>query len=312
MKPVLLFPVLVLSAFLLTGPAARSQEESTNALDSISLSEIAPCLVLIEYELNGETKRASGVIVQMGEKSYILTNQHTLLGAERLRFMTDSGKRLSPVKVELSSNRDLVRLALKDAPKGLNCSSAVKMNMPVALCAAVEGEGRKTEKGKIIGVGGIRFEISGSIGEESFGAPILDTNRQVVGIASYNRESMKSAMKIGTRFEDATRNFCYRISPKGWKAVNWRSYNRRFGKAYQEHKAFADEVIQTLKNREENHISSSRASELSSACRTHARQIELLTEQRDISGFLRSEFIELTEIFEFADKWFSTYAKSLN
>lgn len=269
-------------------------------------------LVLIKYVVDGESKSGNGVIVQMNEKSYILTNQHHLLGSDRMSFTNVEGERLQPIKVELSTNRDLARLALKNRTSGLRCSTNVKMNMPITLFSGSKEAGHDSEDGQIIGVGGKKIEISMAFDESCNGAPALDENQQVVGIASYSSESSDHTMKIGTRFEEATRHFCYRIGPGGWKSVNWRVYNRKFGKKYQKHKSFADEIITTLKASEQSGLPKSRANELATACRTHCTQIQLLTEQKDITGFLLNELQDLQEYFEYFAKAFLDYANDVD
>ena len=72
---------------------------------------------------------------------------------------------------------------------------------------------------------------------------MLDTNQTVVGIASYVRFATTSRMSKGTRFENKTRRFCYRLSGNEWIKVNWKAYNEKYGKAYVANERFVKGVI---------------------------------------------------------------------
>jgi hypothetical protein len=299
---------LILLAIAVQLPHSRGEGAPEGSTDLL-FDEIAPSLVLINCRLNGVEENGNGVIVKMDEKTYLLTNQHLLLGAEQINFITASGDRLAPRSVELSTSRDLVRLALEEGP-GLLLSDQIKMNAPITILSGGNGKEQKFEHGKIIGVGGTMIEISAEFDESSNGAPALNAETKVVGIASYSRESSRHAMKKGTRFDESTRHFCYRVGNNGWKPVKWKTYNRKYGQAYRKHRAFADQVIAILKDRENFKASSKTAGELATQCSTHVRQLEMLTEQRDLTGFLLNEFEEHIELFEYAEKLFDNYAKS--
>ena len=115
-------------------------------------------------------------------------------------------------------------------------------------------------------------------------------------------------MKIGTRFENGTRYFCCRIDNTSWKTVNWKTYNKKYGVEFQRHKAFFDQVYTILMNRSESRIPSKKAAELATECRTHARQIGQLREQRDLTGFLVNELEDQLELFEYAEQFFTAHA----
>ena len=184
------------------------------------------------------------------------------------------------------------------------------MPPPIAVLTGGNGQKQKFEHGKIIGVGGAKIEISAQFDETSNGAPAFNAKTEVIGIASYSRESSRHAMKKGTRFDESTRHFCYRIGKDGWKPVNWKTYNRKFGKAYLKHKTFADRIIAILKDPENFNASSREAAELAAACSTHTRQLKLLTDERELTEFLLNEFEEQIELFEYAGELLSDYAKN--
>ena len=299
-------PVMIATLLL---PQSYGEDSPTESID-FSSNEIASNLVLISYQVNGKKKSGNGVIIQMEDKPYLLTNQHIILGAERIRFTTASGECLAPRQVELSNSRDLVRLSLGDDSQGLPFSSKVKMNTPIAIFTGGNGKEQKVEHGKIIGIGGGKLEISAEFDDSSNGAPALNAEKEVVGITTYSREFSHHAMKSGTRFDKNTRHFCCRIGKDDWIAVNWKTYNRKYGKEYRKHDAFCSQIIDILKDRGNFNATAKRARELATECRTHARQLQLLSEQRDLTNFLLNDFEEKVELLEYAEELLLDYVKS--
>lgn len=301
---------ILATALIATGLAQNLCADDEPATEAVApaFKDIASTLVKVEFEHKDSRRRALGVIALMDGAPYLLTNQHLLLGAENLRFTTADGKKLAPRSIELSTSRDLARLALPEDTDALELADTkTRMNTEIALFNADPDEKDRIQKGTIIGIGGLKFEISAPFGEEHNGAPVLNAAGQLVGIAGYSRKSGYHAMKKGTRFDEAERHFCYRIASNGWKRVNWKTYNRTVGTAYREHKELGDHVLDILRDRE-NRISSKEASEVASACRTQSRKLKILQEQRGLTDFLSGELEEHAELFEFAEHYFNDYA----
>lgn len=298
-------PILVAAGFAVCPVHGEDANE-----DPISYSheDVAPNLVLISYRINRVQKQGNGVIALMEGKPYLLTNLHIVLGAENLSFITTDGRRLSPKKIELSNGRDLVRLALDEEGLGLPVSTQPKMNMPIAVFTAGNGEEHHVEHGTIIGVGSSKIEISAMFDDSNNGAPALNTKQEIVGIATYSREFRKHAMKSGTRFETDKRHFCSRMGRDDWRPVNWKSFNRSVGKAYRKHEAFCNRIMDIFKDEEYN-ASASEAEKLSALCRMHVRELEIVCERRDLTDFLMSDFEDKLALLEFADGYFESYAK---
>lgn len=300
----LALPTLVATLFIAQAYGADSAEDRVE----FSCDDIASSLVLISYQVNEKAQRANGVIIQMEGKPYLLTNLHILLGTEKVSFTTASGERLSPRSIELSRTRDLVRLALGEENQGLPFSTGAKMNTPIAIFTGGNGKGQTVEHGKIIGIGGGKLEVSAKFDDSGNGAPALNAKKEVVGITTYSREFSSHAMKSGTRFDKKVRHFCHRIGKDDWVAVNWKSYNRKYGTKYRKHDLFCDQILAILKDRKNFKGSKKRAGEFATECRTHARQLQLLSEQRDLTEFLRSEFEENIELLEYAEGLFTDFA----
>lgn len=306
-RHILFYRLTLITFAALLLPAALYGDDPPLETITLSPEDVTPSIVLISYQVDGEAKCGNGVIVEMDGKPYLLTNQHILLGAEALRFMTASGDRLSPRSVELSATQDLARLALNEG-SSLPLSDQTPMNMPIAIFTGGNGQEQMFHPGKIIGVGGSKIEISAEFDESSNGTPVLNEKTEVVGIATYSRESRRSAMKKGTRFDESTRHFCCRIGKGAWIPVNWKSYNQAYGKAYLEHKMFADQIIAIFNDSKKPLKSAGQARKLAAQCSLHARQIKVLTKKGDLTGFLMSEFEDQIELFEYAEELFSEYA----
>jgi hypothetical protein len=209
-------------------PKKSKTERALKKKFKYTASDIQDYLVFIKHE-NGS---ASGFVAKIGEHYYILTNQHVLLGANKISFKTISGNELHPKKVELSTTRDIARLLL-DMQEGLTISGEVKMNAPIALFGDSDGAGVVTELyGTINGIGSDLIEVSANFVAGNSGSPLLNPKKEAIGIASYVRFSRPNRTKEGTKFENKTRRFCYRIKGSDWMAVNWGSYNKKYGMTY--------------------------------------------------------------------------------
>jgi hypothetical protein len=205
-----------------------------------SFNDIRDNLVVVEHD----DAVGSGFIAKMDDKFYILTNQHVILGADKIRFTTASGKPLRPRKVELSTTRDIARLLL-DSDAGFEITDNIEMDAPIGVFGNSDGGGVATELyGKITGVGGELVEVSADFVSGNSGSPVLNLEQEVIGIASYVRYSDNSKMKEGTRFENQTRRFCYRLTDVQWKAVNWKKYNDKYGKLYKENEILIDSIFE--------------------------------------------------------------------
>lgn len=209
---------------------------------SYSFKEVADYLVIITHE----RAVGSGFIAKMDGKYYIITNQHVILGADQIRFTTATGKKLAPRRVELSATRDIARLEL-DTDAGLELADDVEMDSPIAVFGNSEGAGVATELyGRINGIGAEVIEVSADFVSGNSGSPVLDLNQKIVGIASYVKYSRPSEMKEGTKFENRTRRFCYRLTGTEWMSVNWKKYNETYGGLYRSTEELIDSIVEVI------------------------------------------------------------------
>ncbi len=302
----------------------RAEEKIEDKFD-FTFDDIAYHVVVIECESDGNKIAGSGFIALDNDAPYLYTNQHVILGADKINFTTTTGYRIKPRGIELAATRDIARFPLSDED-GFAIADRVSMGTPVAVFGNSEGQSVATELyGKITGVGADIIEVSADFVSGNSGSPVLNAKKEVVGIASYVRESREHGMKKGTRFENSVRRFCYRVDRLDWMKVNWKKYNDKYGKLYFQSSALVDgivEIINTWSDKPHNHIAltgtaeraltswaashndiilkkdsanfdadyGSSVLELASLCKGRSRQTRMFSEQRELTGFLREEF----------------------
>ncbi|WP_372846799.1 hypothetical protein, partial [Pontiella sp.] len=266
-------------------------------------------LVTIECTINGASAKSDGFIAELDGQPYVITSQSRLLGAERIQIKTRSGRKILPRGIEFANARNVARLPLAEGG-GLALATDFAMGDPIAVVEHCNGgPGRK--QGKINGVGADRVEVTATFEERHGGCPLLDRNGNVVGVASHAKESNPHAMKKGTRFENTTRYFCYRLDGAEWRKIDWKRYNQMFGAALLDGQRHVDDAIATL-----NRWSDSTEAQIKAAlddphadrCRDHARKIRLIAEQRGATDFLLNELDMQAATLEAAAKIFDRYA----
>ncbi|MDF7805823.1 serine protease [Pontiellaceae bacterium B12219] len=315
-----------------------------------TLESIQDNLAFIHVTVNGKTDKHCGFIAEMDGSPYLITSQHFILGATRLRFTSPGGRILKPRSVELSAAHDLVRFALTEG-SGFVLANSPEMGEEIAVFGNPDLETSESEIfGKINGLGAEVIEVSAEFDEADSGSPVLNSRKEVVGIASYARESRNHIMKKGTRFENRTRQFCLRFNRIQWKPVNWKKFNAHFGNAYYESQILLDDVITVLnswsdgpletvyfeqqpnktlagwldahnrivaesvdtgKGRREFYANYSESAEkLASLCSIQARKLRLLTEQRGLTPYIENELAMQAASLEMAADVITRYGIS--
>ena len=244
------WPFLILLVLGVAISPAPADEEMTEAeikeQFSYTFNDVYDKLVIIECKGKRGAWSGSGFIAEMAGKTYIFTNQHIILGADTISFKTAHGEALRPRAVELSATRDIARLLLEDHD-ALAISDNLSMGAPLAVFGNSEGGGVATELfGQVTGVGADLVEVSAEFVSGNSGSPVLNLDKEVIGIASYVRYSTPTKQKEGTQFENKVRRFCYRLTDVRWARVNWKKYNAEYGNTYRETEELVESVLDVV------------------------------------------------------------------
>ena len=213
-------------------------EKELKAQFEYSFDDISDKLVTITCTSPNGRSSGSGFIATLDGKTYLFTNQHVILGADKIRFETVSGRILRPKGVQLAATRDIARLPLDEAD-GLAVTGEIEKKEPIAVFGNSEGGGVATELyGKVVKSDPDRVQVTADFVSGNSGSPVLNLKKEVIGIASY------VSWKTDKDDKTVVRRFCYRLTNEKWKSVHWKKYNDNYGMLYQKNEAMIDSIFE--------------------------------------------------------------------
>ena len=226
---------------------AATDPDAIRSTFPYTFNEVADRIVIINCTtFSGDRCSGSGFIANMDGKTYLITNQHVILGSPEIEFKTASGETLHPRGVELSATRDIARLLLDDHD-GFKVSATPALGMPVAIFGNSEGGGVATELyGEVTGVTADLVEVSADFVSGNSGSPVLNMDREVIGIASYVTFVSTDESDSDADGKEEVRRFCYRLTNVGWTPVNWKKYNEDYGRTYLETEAVVNSIFEVV------------------------------------------------------------------
>ncbi|MCX7848102.1 MAG: serine protease [bacterium] len=201
-------------------PFGVASAAGVGAMESGLSEEILGCIVTI----TGSRGAGTGFIATDGVSTCLYSNIHVLMGNSGMRFANHRGETFQPVAIEAASDRDVVRLKLRQVPKQcLAIATPRSLNVPVAVCGNAEGEEvMRVISGKIVGVGPLKVETDAQFVRGHSGSPILTCDGKVLGIATYVKRGNPDWVSTNTPFA-VTRRFGFRVdNVKNWVKVDQR------------------------------------------------------------------------------------------
>jgi hypothetical protein len=187
----------------------------------------------------------SGFLCKKGDRVYLFTNNHVAAGMRQPVFTRLDGSRVNVATPESASGYDLMRFALSETPTlPLECvtdlQGVAKIDDEVLVLGNSGGGGVVTTiKGKLVGIGPDRIEVSAEFIPGNSGSPIIHIpSGKVIGIATYltrryeefstNGETPSRPVGSGGltgQGSVVTRRFGFRLdNVSRWEAVNWQVF----------------------------------------------------------------------------------------
>lgn len=200
--------------------------------DGVDFSDIDTALVFVDTGVG----RGSGFIMSMEGKTYLLSNQHNFMGANKIDLTSMHAKDIEVETFEFNRNRDLVRFEIdvnKHPDIGVleMSDETPQIGQEIAVFGNSAGGNVATElRGEVLGVGPRDIEVDADIVSGNSGSPILNENGEVIGVATYvafqlefDKNDKRKQIFKGTRFDKA-RRYGVRIPYDGWIRVDLRRF----------------------------------------------------------------------------------------
>lgn len=201
------------AALLLAPGGARAGDLSARQFNS--------ALIQVTADTAAGAVSGSGFLVRAGERLCVVTNVHVLCAARSVSLRNADNDTFRVVALELSPTQDLARLVVEVKPRDGGTVEPLVLGEGVpALDDKVTvygdslGTGNMTRlKGKILGLGADRLEVSSGIVPGNSGGPIVAADGTVIGVAAHVQKGQSDWLTTGTRFAEA-RRFGERLTPE--------------------------------------------------------------------------------------------------
>lgn len=132
-----------------------------------------------------ETSSGTGFFAHDSGKTYLYTNQHVVSDIQNVKATDSKGDIIKLESLEISNSKDVARFRISKRPALLITDSALP-NEEVRVLGNSEGAGVITSgSGKIKGIGPSEIEVDSDFVPGNSGGPVINTDNEVVGIATY-------------------------------------------------------------------------------------------------------------------------------
>jgi hypothetical protein len=237
------YPVIILSISSLLAIGSFAQEsdgQSTNGNDRIEQLNTADSLSKVISDkvkkqaitstvvIRTGTGGGSGFVVEDKGRKFVITNQHVLLGAQKLniKITTTDGSILQPIALQIVPKLDLARIEVKEAPPALLFAISATIDDAVATVGNSLDAGVITvNTGNIKGVGNEEIEVDCESVPGQSGGPLVNSAGKVIGVTTYILYADKDRATEDTRYAKK-RYFTVRVSADTpWASVrSWDEY----------------------------------------------------------------------------------------
>ena len=172
-----------------------------------------------------KTLRVSGTgfLYQDRGDIYLVTNEHITRGGIPITAQMLNGEKIVLKSLEIADNLDLVRFKIGNTnlPALKAAMTGYSIDDEVHVIGDSGGQGVATLlRGKILGVGPDRVEVSAEFIHGNSGSPVVLSNGRALAVATYVvlPDDPQDWVKRGTRFNQA-RRFGLRLDAAKWIAI---------------------------------------------------------------------------------------------
>lgn len=142
--------------------------------------------------IKGRDSSGSGFICRVGSQAFLFTNIHVIAGMQQPQFTTLDGASVALGAADAAAGHDIMRFALPKSPTQpleamTDIANNVRIDDEVAVLGNSGGGGVVTSiKGKVVGIGPDRIEVSAEFIPGNSGSPIIHVKTgKVIGVATY-------------------------------------------------------------------------------------------------------------------------------
>ena len=172
----------------------------------------------------------SGFVYKVNGRAFFATNQHVVVGNQKLQFQPLSNKiSLKLGAAQAAVGHDVMVIPVQPEIPGfetsLDVSKEVSIGDAIVVLGDPEGAGVvRPITGRVLGIGPNLVEVSAQFVEGNSGSPIVHVKSgKVIGIATY--ASMRAFDAGAGQMGVQVRRFGYRLdSVQKWQPVDWAAY----------------------------------------------------------------------------------------
>jgi Trypsin-like peptidase domain len=226
--------------------ASRADEtdSSPHAVATPPVPDRAPTVALTAEQaravvlISGDNGQGTGFLVKTKDGPAIITNQHVIANNPNLKITTSTGVAIAPVSYSGATDRDLARIAIKDAgysylPLAPDVTAVSTGDEVITPGNSQGGQVMLNTDGKVLGIGPDRVEVDNPIYHGNSGGPIFDVKTgQVIGVVTEglkvdNTDELDKASfsSRNSAIRGAMRYFGMRVdNVPQWEAFEWRAF----------------------------------------------------------------------------------------